>query len=78
MGMGVVNHTSNIDSRLSKLFAYPNACILELAKGVWIIEVGLYIDPIFRGLHGLATVKEAWGLYNHAVNIEFKKSHLWG
>ena len=36
------NHMSNIDSRLSKLIGYPNAWILELAKGVWIIKVGLY------------------------------------
>ena len=42
MGVGVVNRTSNMDSRLSKLFANPNAWILELAKGVRIIEVGLY------------------------------------
>ena len=41
MGVGVVNRTSNMDSGLSKLFAYPNAWILELAKGVRIIEVGL-------------------------------------
>ena len=39
MMVGVVNRTSNIDSRLSELFAYLNASILELAKGVWIIEV---------------------------------------
>ena len=44
MGVGVVNHTSNIDSRLSELFAYLNAWILELAKGVRIIEVGLYFN----------------------------------
>ena len=25
MAVGVVNRTSNIDSRLSELFAYPNA-----------------------------------------------------
>ena len=36
-GSGVVNHTSNIDS----IITYPNAWILELAKGVQIIEVGL-------------------------------------
>ena len=42
MGVGVVSHTSNIDSPLSELFAYLNAWILELAKWVWIIEVGLY------------------------------------
>ena len=41
MGVGVVNRTSNMDPRLSKLFANPNAWILELAKGVRIIEVGL-------------------------------------
>ena len=38
----MVNCTSNIDSRLSERFAYPSAWILELAEGVWIIEVGLY------------------------------------
>ena len=39
----MVNRTSNIDSRLSKLFTYPNASIFELTKGVRIIEVGLYL-----------------------------------
>ena len=39
----MVNRISNIDSRLSKLFAYLNAWILELAKGVRIIKVGLYM-----------------------------------
>ena len=38
----MVNRTSNVDSRLSKLLAYLNAWILELAKGVQIIEVGPY------------------------------------
>ena len=33
MGVGVVSHISNIDSRLSELFVYPNTWILELAKG---------------------------------------------
>ena len=42
MVVGVVNRILNIDSRLSEHFAYPNASILELAKGVRIIEVGLY------------------------------------
>ena len=42
MGVGVVSRTLNIDSRLSELFTYRNAWILELAKGVQIIEVGLY------------------------------------
>ena len=46
MGVGVVNRTLNIDSRLSELFAYPNTWSLELAKGVWIIEVGLYCADI--------------------------------
>ena len=41
MGVGVVNSTSNVDS-IIRTFAYLNAWILELAKGVWIIEVGLY------------------------------------
>ena len=51
MGMGVVSSTSNIDSQLSELFAYPNTWILELAKGVQIIEVGLYntIQRKFQG-----------------------------
>ena len=42
--MGVVNCISNtcIDSQLSKLFAYLNAWILELAKGIQLIEVVLY------------------------------------
>ena len=35
----MVSCTSNIDSRLSELFAYPNAWIFELAKRVLIIEV---------------------------------------
>ena len=40
----MVNRTSNIDSRLSEFFAYyPNAWILELAKGARIIEVRLYL-----------------------------------
>ena len=43
MGMGVVNRSLIIDSQLSKLFAYPNVWIVELAKGVRIIEVGLHI-----------------------------------
>ena len=34
MGVGVVNLTSNIDSRLSELFGYLNAWILEMAKGI--------------------------------------------
>ena len=40
MGVGKVSRTSNSDSRLSELFAYPNTWILELAKGV---KVGLYM-----------------------------------
>ena len=42
-GVGMVSRTLNIDSRLSELSVYPNAWILELAKGVRIIEAGLYI-----------------------------------
>ena len=38
MGVGVINHTLTC---LSELEAYPNALILELAKGVRIIEVAL-------------------------------------
>ena len=33
VGVGVVSHASDIDSRLSELFVNPNAWILELAKG---------------------------------------------
>ena len=40
----MVSHTSNINSQLSEVVAYPDAWILELAKGVWIIEVGLYSE----------------------------------
>ena len=34
----MVNLISNVDSRLSELFAYSNAWILELVEGVRIIE----------------------------------------
>ena len=33
MGVGVVNRILNIESQLSKLIAYLNAWIVELAKG---------------------------------------------
>ena len=36
MVVGVVNRTSNVGSQFSKLMAYPNAWILELAKDVWL------------------------------------------
>ena len=47
MVVGVINRTSNIDSQLSELLAYPNTSILELAKGVQIMEDGLYSTIIF-------------------------------
>ena len=47
MVVGVINRTSNIDSQLSKLLAYLNTSILELAKGVQIMEDGLYSTMIF-------------------------------
>ena len=47
MVVGMVNCTSNIDSELSELLAFPNTSILELAKGVQIMEVGLYSTMIF-------------------------------
>ena len=40
MGVGVVNCTSNIDLIIRT--CYLNTLIMELAKGVQIIEVGLY------------------------------------
>ena len=39
----MVNRTSNMDSRLSELFCLSERLDLELAKGVQIIEVGLYL-----------------------------------
>ena len=47
MVVGVINRTSNIDSQLSELLAYLNTSILELAKGVQIMEDGLYSTMIF-------------------------------
>ena len=52
MGVGLVNRTSNIDSQLSEVFANTNGWILELAKGVRIIEVGhVYTSAHIMYLH---------------------------
>ena len=66
MGVGLVNRTSNIDSQLSELFANSNAWILELAKGVQIIEVGhVYTSAYIMYLHMCNTMTCTHSLHTY-------------
>ena len=72
MGVGGVNPTSNIDSRLSKVFTYPNDFILERGKGVQIIEVGLCLLPQ-NSTHDLTRALRAHTLYPaHALHLHYR------